>query len=160
MPSMWRRVLSSSRFVVIVAVLGTLVGALALMIYAALEIVVVVADATRAGVSAKGAKTLALGLIESTDLFLLSVVMLIIGLGLHALFVDDTLPLPRWLEIHDLDDLKAKLISVVVAVLGVLFLGEVVKWDGQRELLGIGAGIALVIAALTFFLMQKPAKKE
>jgi len=34
------------------------------------------------------------------------------------------------------------------------------KWDGQRELLGIGAGIALVIAALTFFLMQKPAKME
>ncbi len=160
MPWMWRRALSSSRYVVMVAVLGTLVGALALLLYGAFEIVVVIEDAMGAGVSAKGAKTLALGLIESTDLFLLSVVMLIIGLGLYALFVDDTLPLPRWLEIHDLDDLKAKLISVVIAVLAVLFLGEVVKWDGQRELLGIGAGSALVIAALTFFLMQKPAKKE
>ena len=86
--------------------------------------------------------------------------MLISALGLYALFVDDTLPLPHWLEIHDLDDLKAKLISVVIAVLAVLFLGEVVKWDGQRELLGIGAGIALVIAALTFFLTQRTAKKE
>ena len=160
MPWMWRRALSSSRYVVMVAVLGTLVGALALLLYAAFEIVVVIEDAMGAGVSAKGAKTLALGLIESTDLFRLSVVMLIVGLGLYALFVDDTLPLPRWLEIHDLDDLKAKLISVVIAVLAVLFLGEVMKWDGQRELLGIGAGIALVIAALTFFLMQKPAKKE
>ena len=86
--------------------------------------------------------------------------MLIIALGLYALFVDDTLPLPHWLEIHDLDDLKAKLLSVVVVVLAVLFLGEVVKWDGRRELLGLGVAIAAVIAGLTFFLFQGSNRKE
>ena len=49
---------------------------------------------------------------------------------------------------------------MVIAVLAVLFLGEVVKWDGRRELLGLGAGIALVITALTFFLSQKTPRKD
>ncbi len=158
---MWRRILSSSRFVVLVAVLGTLAGTLALLIYGAIEVVVVVTDAIGEGaVSSKGAKTLLLGLIEVTDVFLIGVVLFIIALGLYSLFVDDTLPLPGWLEIHDLDDLKAKLVSVVIVVLAVLFLGEVVQWDGQRELLGFGAGIALVIAALTFFRSQKTSRKD
>ena len=41
---------------------------------------------------------------------------------------------------------------VLAAVLGVMFLGFVVAWDGTRDLLGIGVAIALVIAALTYFL--------
>jgi uncharacterized membrane protein YqhA len=132
-----------------------------LLVYGALEIGTIV-TATRRGeaVSAAGAKVLALSLIEVTDVFLIGIVLFIIALGLYALFVDDTLPLPPWLEIHDLDDLKAKLISVVVAVLAVLFLGEVVKWDGERPLLGFGAGIALVIAALTLFLFQKAPRRD
>ena len=59
-----------------------------------------------------------------------------------------------------LDDLKSKLIGVVVVVLGVLFLGQVIGWDGQRELLGYGAAIALVVAALTYFLSQQPKKAK
>jgi hypothetical protein len=42
--------------------------------------------------------------------------------------------------------------------LGVLFLEQVVAWDGGRDLLGFGAAIALVVAALTYFLSQKPRK--
>ena len=70
---------------------------------------------------------------------------------------DDTLPLPAWLEIHTLDDLKSQLVSVVIAV---LFLAEAVRWDGRTELLGFGGAIALVVAALTFFLNTKAAKKD
>ena len=50
------------------------------------------------------------------------------------------------------DDLKHKLIGVVIVVLAVLFLGHVVAWDGQRDLLRLGGAIALVIAALSYFL--------
>ena len=68
--------------------------------------------------------------------------------------------MPDWLVISDLDDLKVKLISVVVTVLSVLFLGQVVSWDGQTNLLIPGAGIALVIGALTLFLSQQGKKKS
>lgn len=50
------------------------------------------------------------------------------------------------------------LIGVVIVVLGVLFLGEVAAWDGERDLLRYGAGIALVIGALTYFLGQRRAR--
>jgi uncharacterized membrane protein YqhA len=41
---------------------------------------------------------------------------------------------------------------VVIVVLAVLFLGFVVSWDGSRNQLPIGAAIAMVIAALSYFL--------
>jgi uncharacterized membrane protein YqhA len=112
-------------------VIGTLVGSVTLLLYGIIEIGTIVVATARAGtVSAEGAKKLAFGFIEATDSFLISIVLFMIAQGLFALFVDDTLPLPPWLEIHNLDDLKAKRISVVITVLAVLFLGELVKWDG------------------------------
>ena len=37
-------------------------------------------------------------------------------------------------------------------MLAVLLLGHVDAWNGERDLLRLGAAIALVIAALTYFL--------
>jgi uncharacterized membrane protein YqhA len=106
-------------------------------------------------ISPQGAKVIAIGLIEAVDIFLIAIAVYIISLGLYALFIDDKLPLPRWLEVHDLEDLKANLVSIVIAVLAVLFLREAVAWDGERDLLKFGAVLGLVIAALTFFLFLK-----
>lgn len=153
------RILSSSRFLVVVAVAGCLVASLVLLVYGTVEMAQEIVGVIQKGVSAKGAKDLALIFIEIVDLFLLATVFLIISLGLYELFVDDTLPLPHWLQIHDLDDLKDKLLGVVIVVMAVSFLGQVVKWDGNTNLLVIGGGIAAVVAALTWFLSQKGAKK-
>ena len=103
------------------------------------------------------AKVLALACIELVDLFLLATVFYI-ALGLWELFIDDRAPVPHWLEIHTLDDLKTKLAGTVAAVLGVTFLGQVVTWDGERDLLGYGLATAAVIAALTWFISGKPDK--
>ncbi len=155
------RLLSMSRYTIIVAVLGSLVASLTLLIYGGLETIVLVTDAVASGkVSGKGAKLLSLSFIELVDLFLLSTVFLIVALGLYELFIDDTLDLPNWLQIHTLDDLKAKLVGVVIVVLAVLFLGQVVSWDGQRDLMQLGAGIAMVIFALTYFLSAKLKSKN
>ena len=58
-------------------------------------------------------------------------------------------------EIHDLEDLKRNLVSLVIAVLAVLFLREAVAWDGSRDILALGGALALVIAALTYYLSQR-----
>lgn len=156
---MLNRLLAASRYAVIVAVLGTLIGALALMLYEAALVVRVMFDLiTAGGLSARESKALAVGLIEAVDVFLIAIAMYMISLGLYSLFVDDRLPLPRWLKVGSLDDLKAHLVSVVIAVLAVLFLREAVAWDGSREILAFGAALALIIAALTFYLAsdQRP----
>ena len=154
---MGRRILSASRYLIVIAVACIFITATALLCYGAAETYAQIANLFGGG-SAKGAKGLILAAIELVDLFLLATVLYVIAVGLYELFIDDSLPLPAWLEIHNLDDLKDKLIGVVVVVMGVLFLGQLISWDGQRDLLSPGAGIALVIAALTYFVSQKKPK--
>lgn len=150
---MLRPILASSRYLVLAAVMGSLVAAVALFAYGVAETVVVIVDAvSRGDVSSKGAKALTLSFIEIVDLFLLGTVLLMIALGLYELFIDSNLELPEWLHFRTFDDLKHKLVGVVIVVLAVLFLGHVVSWNGESDLLSIGAAIAMVIAALAYFL--------
>ena len=152
--------LGVSRYLIILAVIGSLLAATTLLIYGLLEAVLLVqATVTEGEISRKGAKALALEFIEIVDLFLLGTVFYIVALGLYELFIDQNVKLPAWLTIRTLDDLKNKLVAVVIVVLGVLFLGQVVSWDGERDLLGLGVSIALVIAALTWFLSAKSGSK-
>jgi uncharacterized membrane protein YqhA len=67
---------------------------------------------------------------------------------------------PRWLKVRDLEDLKANLVSVVIAVLAVLFLRETVVWEGDRDILELRAALALMIAALTFYLAKKAERRD
>jgi uncharacterized membrane protein YqhA len=155
-----QRFLSASRFLIVIPSLGSFAAATALLIYGGIEIVQLIGASFTHGVTTAGAKELAFAFIETVDLFLLGTVLYIIALGLYELFIDDQLPMPAWLAIHDLDDLKSKLTGVVILVMGVLFLGQIVTWDGERDLLPYGAAIALVIAALTFFLTQRGKKAK
>jgi uncharacterized membrane protein YqhA len=154
------RALASSRYVVTIAVVSTLVSSLVLLVYGVLlEVSVLIKALRSAEISSKAVKALALGLIEATDIFLIGIVLFVVGLGLYRLFVDDTLPLPAWLAVSSLDELKGELVSVVIAILAVLFLGEVVKGEGPPDILRLGVSIAVVVAALSLFLSAKVAKK-
>ena len=157
---MLRPILNASRYLVIAAVVGSLAASLALFAYGLAETVLVIVQAiAKAEVSSKGAKALALEFIENVDLVLLGTVLLKISLGLYELFINSDLKLPEWLQIRTFDDLKLKLVGVVIVVLAVLFLGHVVAWNGERDLLRLGAGIAAVIAALTYFLSTSKGGK-
>jgi len=94
---------------------------------------------------------LATDFIEYADIFLLAVVLYIMALGLFTLFVSEKVPLPSWLEFHDFDDLKERLVSVICVMLGVYFLGAVLKGASGLDLLWLGIGTALVVAAMTAF---------
>lgn len=61
--------------------------------------------------------------------------------------------------VHNLEDLKGNLASVVIAVLSVLFLREVVAWEGASDIAAFGAGLALVVAALTYFLSNNNTRQ-
>jgi uncharacterized membrane protein YqhA len=152
---MVRHLVAGSRYLILIAAVCIFAAATALLLYGAAATVRVVADLARSGIGGTGGKGVLLASIELIDLFLLATVFYVIALGLYELFVEPGLPLPDWLVIEHLDDLKNKLIAVVIVVLGVLFLGQAVAWDGERDLLRYGAAIALVIAALTYFLSQK-----
>jgi uncharacterized membrane protein YqhA len=128
------RLIGNARYIVIIPVLMTLLAATALILFGAVETVVVIQQVIAKGdFSSKTAKSLLLSFIEITDIFLLATVLYITALGLYELFIDDRAPVPHWLAIHTLDDLKDKLIGVVVVVIGVGFLGQFTTWNGRNE---------------------------
>lgn len=150
---MGQRLLASSRYVIVIAVLGTFLSGTVLLIFGVLSVVNVSIEAIfELDLSSHGVEEMAVEFIRLTDVFLLGTVLYIVSLGLFQLFIDPTLPLPPWLIINNLEHLKEKLIGVIVVLLGVTFLGEVVSWDGETDILRLGVAIALVIAALSFVL--------
>ncbi len=158
---MLHRILAKSRYLMLIAVLGSFAASVTLLIYGAAETIITIVHALSAGVvSNENSKRLVLSFIEVVDLFLLATVFYITALGLYELFIDERIKVPDWLEIHTIDDLKSKLTSVIVVVLSVLFLSEVVKWDGGTNILPFGASIALVIASLTYFLSSQVKKPK
>ena len=157
---MLSRLLAATRFIVFVPVLCIFIAAVVLIVYGTVATFAEIAAALSAGVDIKGAKALLLRFIELVDIFLLSTVMYVIAVGLYELFIDEIPGMPEWLVIKDLDALKQKLIGVVIVVLGVLFLGQVIGYDGQSNLLIPGGAIALVIAALSYFTSIKGKPKE
>lgn len=98
-----------------------------------------------------GGTELAIEYVEFADLFLLAVVLYIMALGLFTLFITDKIPLPSWLEFNDFDDLKERLVSVIVVMLGVHFLGVVLNGERGVDLLWLGLAIGAVTAGLTAF---------
>ncbi|MGB5981688.1 MAG: YqhA family protein [Nonlabens sp.] len=93
--------------------------------------------------------------LKSLDLVLLGVIFFSIGIGLFELYVGKIKNIPSCLVIDDLDSLKALMIKMVIVVMTISFTGRVVTYSGGLEILYLGGGLAVVIAALTFFLANK-----
>lgn len=149
---MIQRVLASSRFFVALAVLGSFISSVTLLVYGSATVVRIAwGEIRHADPSIEGAQRLAVEFIELTDIFLLGTVLIIVALGLYQLFIDAALPVPAWLRVDSLDQLKSNLVGVVIVLLGVSFLGFVVRWDGDDNILALGGAVALVIAALGGF---------
>jgi uncharacterized membrane protein YqhA len=146
--------LRHSRYLFYLAVLSTLLAAAVVMLYGTVQLVAFVVELVRHGsISSQWGAELRLTVIEVVDLFLIGTVLFVIAVGLYQLFFTSMMmPVPRWLLVHDVGDLERKLIGLVITVLSVVFLGQIVTWDGQRDLLGFGVGIGAVIAGLAFFL--------
>jgi uncharacterized membrane protein YqhA len=92
--------------------------------------------------------------IEIIDIFLVATVFYIVALGLYELFIAKA-PLPGWLKICDLDDLKEKVLGLVTIALAVLFLGDALTWEGTTNILAYGAAIGAVIISLSVYMWVK-----
>jgi uncharacterized membrane protein YqhA len=145
-----RRLVELSLYVVILPAFGSLLGAFVLMLIGVWEVFTSIWGIFN---SSSPLKDTVVGILTAVDTLLLATVLLVIGYGLYELFVDAEVQLPPWLEIRDLDDLKNKLIGVVVAIIAVVFLGQLVDNNSSNEVLLAGAGsgaLVLGLAAFTF----------
>jgi uncharacterized membrane protein YqhA len=156
--SLVRRILASSRYFIVIAVVSSFVASAAAMVYGGIATFQLVWSTFRdSDFSEKGSKLLSVGLVSMIDLFLLGTVLYIVAVGLYELFIDAGLPMPAWLRITTLDDLKERLLGVVAVLLAVTFLGYAVTWDGTSAILSIGiaVGVVLGVVSATIALLRR-----
>lgn len=146
---------SGSRWLFLLAVLGSALISVVLFVYGfVLAIITLVLAFPGNDFSINTMKSLMAASIEIIDLFLVATVFYIVALGLYELFIAKA-PLPGWLKICDLDDLKTKLLGLVIIALSVLVLGEALTWEGGAEILAFGLAISAGIAAISLYIWVK-----
>ena len=150
------RFLAGCRFLLVVPVIGCVLLTVGVVIMGMGRIVSSAVHLVQDGdFSAKSAKTMSLAVIEIIDLFLIGTVAYIVAVGIYRLFISSTeIELPMRVKIDTLKDLEDKIFGLLVAALAVAFLGQAAGADEPTALLSYGGGIALVIAALAFFMHQ------
>jgi uncharacterized membrane protein YqhA len=147
------RLLGTSRYLIILAVLGSFVASATLLIFGLVRVVAVIVELLRVGdASAAASKSLIADTVAIIDLFLIGTVLYVISAGLYQLFVHHDVPLPGWLRIESLDDLTDNLTEVIVVALLVAFLGEAIEWTGDATIVALGFAIAAVIVAVALLI--------
>lgn len=148
-----RQIVGWTRFTVIVPALASMLGAILLMAQGSIAVIMAIIQAVLARTPLKDS---IVDVLTAVDAILLGTVLLVIGYGLYELFVDTDIDVPPWLQIRDLDDLKSKLIGVVVAIIAVIFVGVMVDTNRAADVIsyGVGAG-ALVLGLAVFALATK-----
>jgi uncharacterized membrane protein YqhA len=157
----FERMLWSSRLIVLVAVIASLVAAVGVMFMVSVDawemIIHVWSYATLTGeqkVELRG-DTIT-HVVEIIDGYLLATVLLIFALGLYELFIskidmaESDSTASKILVIHSLDDLKSRLAKVILMILIVKFFEHALdmSFHGALELLYLAGGIALIGLAL------------
>jgi uncharacterized membrane protein YqhA len=143
-----RKILGITRYAVIVPAIASIIGALLLMAQGSISIGMIVVEAI---LNNSYLKDTIVDILTAVDAILLGTVLLVIGYGLYELFVDPRLEVPVWLEVRDLDDLKSKLIGVVVAIIAVVFVGVFVDTNRAADVVAYGVGAGAMVAGLALF---------
>jgi len=152
----------SSRFIVILAVVFGLVGAIALFVVASFDIYDTVKFVLNTYLNHAHPhnfhEDVVGGVIGAVDLYLIGVVMLLFSFGLYELFISDIDAAKddekenKILAIHSLDQLKDKISKVIVMVLVVGFFQKVghTEYNGALEMLYYAFSITAVSVGLFF----------
>jgi uncharacterized membrane protein YqhA len=151
----------NTRFFVLLAVIFSMFGGIALFLVASVDIYEVVRKVITTYLNHlhpdKFHEIIVGGLIGAVDLYLMAVVMFIFGFGLYELFISEIDVAKRQgaskiLEIHSLDELKDKLGKVIVMVLIVNFFQRVLftTYNGALDLVYFAISILALSISLYF----------
>jgi len=143
-----RKLLGLTRYAVIVPAVASIIGALLLMVQGSVAMIQVVIDTVANHAKLKDT---IVEVLTAVDAILLGTVLLVIGYGLYELFVDADIEVPAWLQVRDLDDLKSKLIGVVVAIIAVVFVGIFVDAKRGADVISYGVAAGALVAGLALF---------
>jgi uncharacterized membrane protein YqhA len=165
----------NSRFVIIAAVVGSLLAGFAIFYMATVDVVYLFRHALHyadSSLTDEARKALHDGtvshIVEVVDGYLLATVMLIFSLGLYELFISDidqahgSKASSKILVINSLDDLKSRLAKVILMILIVTLFEEAINMHiaTPLDLVYLGASIALIALALYLSHAAEPGSHD
>lgn len=140
-------ILEKSRYLALIGVFSLLIAAVAAFAWGTLKTVAAILLVIQ---SMGKEASITVEFIEIVDAFLIATAILIFAVSLYELFIDK-LDLPEWMLAHNLYELKGKLSSMIVLVMGVKFLQKLLEMKSTEDLLRTGIATALMSAVLIAF---------
>ena len=151
-PGAVSRIVVMTRFGISLSVVGVAISCFALLIYCLIVLARTIYHAfTDTSFDIDGAEHLAVELIELTDFFLLGMVLYVVALGMYQLFINPDIPVPGWMRVNSLNDLKSQILNVVVVLLVVTFLASVITWNGDDSVIYFGGAVGIVIISVSVY---------
>ena len=157
------KILWNFRFITILAVLLSIISAFSLIVLGSWDIIqAVIFYNPLFDDSISNNNELLFKIISALDLFLIGIVLLIFGFGIYELFVSEidfanAKFTESTLKIRDLDQLKNKIIKVIIIVLIVKFFEKVLKYSENfttpMDLLYFGLSILSI--CLGYYLINR-----
>jgi|TARA_B110000881_G_scaffold138969_1_gene122520 uncharacterized membrane protein YqhA len=135
MSNIFEKILWNARYITILAVVLSIVSSFTLLVIGSWEIIeAVIFYNPLFDESITTNNDLLFKIISAIDLFLIGIVLLIFGFGIYELFVSDidftnSKFNESTLKIKDLDQLKNKIIKVIIIVLIVKFFEKILKFS-------------------------------
>lgn len=162
--TIWR-----SRFIVLLAVIFGLIGAIVLFVVASMDIWQVAVYTYETIISHAHPEhfheDIVAGIIGAVDLYLIAVVMFIFSFGLYELFISEIDEAAnekgsKILAIHSLDQLKDKIAKVIVMVLVVNFFQRVLHTEFKTPLEMLYFALAIVALSIGLYFLAMVGKKK
>ena len=158
----------NSRFIVLLAVIFGLLGAIILFVIASLDIWHVAIEAFQVVMHIVPHpehfhEDIVSQIIGAVDLYLIAVVMFIFSFGLYELFIADIEAADgkngsKLLAIHSLDELKDKIAKVIVMVLVVNFFQRVIHTNFTTPLEMMYFALSITALAVGLYFLGKVGK--
>ncbi len=170
----FEKVLWNSRFIVILAVIASMISSVILFVVATLDVLELISKVFKYVTLPGSARTASVyeefhgdivgHIIGAVDDFLLAIVLFIFALGLYELFIskiqeaeNEAAASSRILLIHSLDDLKDRLAKVILMILIVTFFKNVIHTSFTDALSILYLGVGILFVALSLYFTHKVA---
>jgi len=170
MEKMFESSLWATRFIVILAVVFGLIGAVILFVVASFDIYESAKYVFNTYIThahpEKFHENVVTGIIGAVDLYLIGVVMLLFSFGLYELFISDIDVAKedgqenKVLAIHSLDQLKDKISKVIVMVLVVGFFQKVAHAEYTTPLDLLYFALSITAVSVGLYFLSKVGKKS
>lgn len=149
-----------TRFITIIIVFSSIIAATYIMILASYEVYYTVTMISPFNIEAYKLGVPLSNLIGAVDLYLIGIVFLLFGFGVYELFVSKLEVAERndsgsLLDINNLDDLKNKLLKVIVMALIVWFFKKILLLDMATSLDVLYFSIAILAVAVSVMLIRR-----